>query len=485
MVKKMSQSKGKGNGKAKRAHEAKRKGVRSGVAEARRKAFASDDVRAHGTHEVQSAKDGNGDRAPGCESSRCAVSHACGACSWIDVPYDEQLARKDAFVAELFSDDIFSSAEIRQTIGMDDPFHYRNKVTSPFAPGKRMAREGESSRAKRSSQSGRDSRQRGRAEAPRYEILTGMYAAGTHHLVATDGCLIENERAHEVIRAIKSIMGTYHIAPYDEDSGKGFIRHAIVRVGHESGEMLVTLVTNDEAFPNSKSFCRELVRRCPFVTTVVQNVNLRQTNVILGQKESRLYGPGFILDTLCGLSFRISSQSFYQVNAVQTAILYEQAIELAALDGTQTIIDAYCGTGTIGLVAAKRGARRVIGVDSVEAAIRDARENARHNGVENAEFVAADAGDYLRGVAEAGESVDVVLMDPPRAGSTEQFLDAVAELSPARVVYVSCNPKTQVRDARYLAERGFSLDVVQPVDMFPHTAHVESVALMSRGESSH
>lgn len=391
---------------------------------------------------------------------RCDVTRKCGGCSQVGKDYREQLREKDARLSELFG--AFAGADVRPIMGMEDPYHYRNKVTSPFAPGKRGPNGGR-------------------------EVLTGMYAAGTHRLVPTDGCLVENEQAQQVVRAIRSIMKRHRIEPYDEDRGTGFLRHVVVRVGHESGEVLVTLVTNADEFPASKSFCRELARRCPFVTTVVQNVNLRQTNVILGEKERRLYGPGFILDTLCGLSFRISSRSFYQVNAVQTAVLYEQAMLLAGLQGTgaasedgPVVVDAYCGTGTIGLVAARRGAVRVIGVDSVESAIRDARENARHNGVDNAHFVAADATAFMRELADGGERVDIVFMDPPRAGSTEEFLGALAQLAPARVVYISCNPQTQVRDLDYLIRNGYALRAVQPVDMFPHTDHVESVALVER-----
>lgn len=378
----------------------------------------------------------------------CGVARECGACQHVGEPYDAQLRVKDERVRELFADD-FPQAELRPILGMRDPFHYRNKVTSPFAPGKRGPN------------GGRD-------------ILTGMYAAGSHRIVQTEGCLVENEQAQQIIRTIRQLCKRYKVQPYNEDRGTGFLRHAVVRVGHESGEVLVTLVTNGDEFPASKSFCRELVKKCPFVTTVVQNINKRQTNVILGQEERRLYGPGFILDTLCGLSFRISSRSFYQVNATQTSVLYDKAIEFARLTGDEIAIDAYCGTGTIGLVAAKRGAAQVIGVDSVESAIRDARENARHNGVENARFVAADATAFMRDMAAAGERVDVVLMDPPRAGSTPEFLDALANVAPSRVVYISCNPITQVRDVRLLVERGYEVDMVQPVDMFPHTDHVET-----------
>ena len=427
----------------------------------------------------------------------CKVSHECGACQYIAEPYDAQLAAKDASMKALFTGDEFAHIELRPIIGMENPYHYRNKVISPFAPGRRTAsgdrngnrnnnRNGNRNNSgdRNNSRNSNAARNRGRNDAR--EILTGMYAAGTHKLVNTDGCLLENERAKQVIRTIRQLMAKHNIEPYDEDRHRGFMRHVIVRVGHESSEVLVTLVTNSDEFPASKSFCRALVKKCPFITTVVQNVNTRQTNVILGQEERRLYGPGFILDTLCGLSFRISSQSFYQVNAVQTTVLYEKAIELAALDGTQVVIDAYCGTGTIGLVAAKRGALQVVGVDSVDSAIRDARENARHNGVENARFAVADASAFMRQLAAEDEVVDVAFMDPPRAGSTPEFLDACARLSPLRIVYISCNPETQVRDLRFLAKRGYVTRIVQPVDMFPHTGHVETVALLSRepGESA-
>ena len=451
-----------------------------------------------------------GKKRPGRDASTagdpCGASRQCGACQHVAQPYSQQLQAKFDYVRNLYVEaglapavdadaqaQAAPSPEFRPVLGMADPRHYRNKVISPFARGKRLA----------------DGKR-----GARYEIKTGMYAAHSHRLVDTSGCLIENQQAKQVVAEVKHLMGRFGIEPYDEDSGEGFMRHVVVRVGHESGEVLVTLVTNDDAFPSSKAFCRELVRRCPFITTVVQNVNTRRTNVILGEVEHRLYGPGFILDTLCGLSFRVSSKSFYQVNATQTEVLYNAAIDLAALDGAQDAIDAYCGTGTIGLVAASRGARSVVGVDSVESAIKDARENARHNGIENARFVVGDASAFMRDLARRGGSRNaalpdggrnaveqgcvtdasttqgpdadfdpdslVVFMDPPRAGSTEVFLDALAALSPTRVVYISCNAETQVRDLAYLQKHGYRLQVVQPVDMFPHTDHIEVVALLSR-----
>ena len=506
------------------------------------------------------------------QNSKCPVSAKCGACQRVDMPYEDQLAIKDSYIADLFAD-VADSEALRPIIGMEEPWAYRNKVMSPFAPGRgragdRAGREEAASANRARARYGSDGRRsRGSNRAAdrngkggqQREILCGMYAAGTHRIIDTSCCLIENDQAKQVIRAIRSIMLKFGIEPYDEDRGTGFIRHAVVRVGHTSGEVLVTIVTNGRQFPSAKAFCRELVRRCPFVTTVVQNINERQTNVVLGQQEQVLYGPGFILDKLCGLSFRISSQSFYQVNSVQTEVLYRTAVDLAGFTGAEHAIDAYCGTGTIGLVAASMGAARVTGVDSVASAIRDARQNARHNGVENAEFVTADASEFLRNLAAdmaaagvdsasapaesrgtdgvcapaEGRGIDgvcapaedhgkdfvgasesshmpakpatsaeetpaaaaapaaaatpatpneplILLMDPPRAGSTEEFLTAAAQLAPERIVYISCNPETQVRDLAFLRKFGYIATVVQPVDMFPHTNHVETVVLVSK-----
>jgi len=410
----------------------------------------------------------------------------------------------------LFAEVDMDASFLRSILGMQDPFHYRNKVASPFAPGKASPGKGTGGSGKALTNKAGDGKyeankvaagKAGRAQSGSKgssEILTGMYAAGTHKLVDTQGCAVENADANAVVQAVKRIMRKYGMTPYNEDTGAGFMRHVVVRVGHTSGEMLVVLVTNGVEFTGAKNFCRELVKACPKVTTVVQNINLRQTNVILGEESRTLYGPGFILDSLCGVSFRISPTSFYQVNAVQTEVLYRMAIEAAGLTGKETVIDAYCGTGTIGLVAAAGlpadgartpGAKRVIGVDNVPDAIRDAVQNAKHNGITRAEFVCTDATEFLKELAHKGKTNGVsladgeplvLLMDPPRAGSTPEFLDAAAALSPERIVYISCNPQTQVRDIRQLQESGYRVEIVQPVDMFPHTPHVETVALLSK-----
>ena len=421
----------------------------------------------------------------------CGIARECGACQHVNMPYKRQLQRKQRFVIDLFADVAGADCVLEPILGMDEPFRFRNKIASPFAPGKRTSGKGQNRGGRKQGSS--NAKARGKKTSAQREILCGMYAQGTHRIVEVPECPVEHECGRRIVRAVAQLMRKFDVAPYDEDVGTGFMRHVVVRVGHESGEVLVTLVTNASQFPGARNFARELVKRCPEITTIVQNVNIRQTNAILGNEEHVIYGPGFILDTLCGLSFRISSHSFYQVNAVQTEILYRAAVGWAldgacaatndARDGATpvSIMDAYCGTGTIGLVAASMlDDARVVGVDKVESAIRDARQNAAHNGIENAIFVVADAGSYLRSCASEGQRFDVLLMDPPRAGATEEFLRAAAESGVGRIVYISCNPHTQVRDVAFLQQLGYHLGRIQPVDMFPHTDHVETVVLLSR-----
>lgn len=432
--------------------------------------------------------------SPKSTSAFCPVQKKCGGCQLLQIPYEKQLEQKQEEMFRLFKPFSNPHTIFSPISGMDEPFYYRNKVTSPYVPGKKLSshsRDDKRADARQANKRGslrkNSNRTQGKGGHPDREILYGMYAAGTHRVIPTDTCLLENKTAKRIILAIKHIMQRYHMEPYNEDTGKGFMRHAIVRVGHSSNEILVTVVTNESAFPGSRNYCRELVKRVPDITTIVQNVNTRQTNVILGQEEKTLYGPGFILDKLCGLSFRISSHSFYQVNSTQTEVLYRYAIQMAQLTGAETVLDAYCGTGTIGLVAAKglpetpeAHAAQVIGVDNIESAITDAYNNARHNGIENATFETADAGDFMKKQAKAGNRIDVLLMDPPRAGASEDFLKATCLLAPKRIVYISCNPKTQQRDAEYLIKEGYYLNRVQPVDMFPHTNHTENICLLER-----
>lgn len=392
----------------------------------------------------------------------CPIDNRCGGCQLLSVPYKSQLKAKHAQMTELFADVLDQDTQVGFILGMDNPLYYRNKVVSPYVGiyDKKARKE---------------------------RVICGMYEQGTHWVIDSAECLIENQEAKRIILTIRDMMARFGMRPYDEDADTGFLRHVQVRVGHNSGEVMVTLVTREEAFPASRSFAKALKKAHPSITTIVQNVNTRQTNVIMGEKERTIYGPGFILDSLCGLTFRISSKSFYQVNSVQTEVLYKRAIQMCQLTGTETLMDAYCGTGTIGLVAAKGvdgmpGAARVIGVEERPDAVADARNNARHNGIE-AEFVAQDAGEFMRQLAAEGRSLDVLMMDPPRSGSTPDFLKAACSLAPRRIVYISCNPQTQARDAAYLVERGYRIAEMQPVDMFPHTPHVENILAFQRKDA--
>lgn len=437
-------------------------------------------------------------RSHSVDGKSCPVDKQCGACQLLAIPYTDQLVKKQSEIESLFKEVVAKDGTtVLPILGMDDPFYYRNKVISPYAPGKRIGKGSDRAALPRGAAKRSDKRRSGknssnkRSSNERREILCGMYAQGTHRIIPTDECLLENRVAKRIILTLRDIMPKHRLEPYNENTGMGFLRHAIVRVGHQTGEVLVTLVTNEEAFPGAKSFCRDLVKRCPEITTIVQNVNKRNTNVILGDgKERTLYGPGFILDRLCGLSFRISSHSFYQVNAAQTEVLYKAAIEVANLQGTERILDAYCGTGTIGLVAARvlqekrnDAAAVVLGVDKITEAIADARNNAKHNGISNASFFAEDAGVFMEGMTQRGESIDVLFMDPPRAGASEEFLRSTMHLQPKRIVYISCNPKTQVRDVGILQKHGYTLKTLQPVDMFPHTNHIETIALMLKSNT--
>ena len=339
--------------------------------------------------------------------------------------------------------------------GMEHPWHYRNKVISTFAPG------------------------------PGGKLISGIYAAGTHHVLPVESCLLQDEVLDKTMQAVREAANACRFQPYNEDKGTGLVRHCLLRRGVATGQVMVVLVTAQAVLPGAKNFVHLLLeaarRRGVTVTTVVQNVNPRRTSAVLGEEEKVLYGKGFILDTLCGKTYAISPRSFYQVNPVQTAVLYGLAVEAAQLTGRETVLDAYCGIGTIGLTAAGR-AKQVIGVERNRDAVRDAIGNARHNGVRNARFFAADATEWIARVAAEGKRADVILMDPPREGSTPQFLDSVATMSPSRVVYVSCNPETMARDLEHLTRKGYRAEGFTPVDMFPHTEHVETVVLMSKVE---
>jgi 23S rRNA (uracil1939-C5)-methyltransferase len=296
-----------------------------------------------------------------------------------------------------------------------------------------------------------------------------------------DSCLLEDETADRIIVTIRSMLRSFKIPVYDEDSGRGVLRHVLVKRGFQSGQVMVALVCAKPSFPSCNNFVKVLLQKHPEITTVVLNVNPYETNLVLGDRERTLYGKGYIEDTLCGKVFRISARSFYQINPVQTEVLYGKAMEFADLTGTETVIDAYCGVGTIGLVASDH-AGKVIGVELNREAVTDAIANCKRNGVTNARFYCGDAGEFMTGMAEEGETADVVFMDPPRAGSSPAFLRALLTLQPKKIVYISCNPETQARDLAVLTKGGYKVRAIQPVDMFPHTKHCESVVQLIRSD---
>lgn len=375
----------------------------------------------------------------------CPVSRKCGGCQLMNMSYEDQLKFKQAKVVKLLG----SFHNVNKIIGMETPFHYRNKVQAAFG------------------------RTRGG------EIISGVYQSSTHNIVKTDNCLIEDEKADEIILTVRKLLKSFKLTVYDERSSKGFLRHVLVKRGFATNEIMVCLVTGTSVFPCKNDFVKELLKIHPEITTIVQNINNKFTSMVLGDKEAVLYGKGYIGDVLCGCRFRISPKSFYQINPVQTEILYGKAIEFASLTGKERVIDAYCGIGTIGIVAAEN-AGEVIGVELNRDAVKDARVNAKINNTENIKFFCEDAGKFMVSMKNAGEKCDVLFMDPPRAGSSREFLSCAVTLNPEKIVYISCNPETQQRDLQYLTRNGYKVKKIQPVDMFPFTSHVETVVLLSQ-----
>lgn len=378
----------------------------------------------------------NGSKTP------CPYSARCGGCSRVHIPYGEQLHMKQSAVEKLLA----GVCKVEPILGMSDPWHYRSKVHAVI---------------------GTDFKTK--------QPIAGVYQRGTHRVVPVQGCLIEDPRADRIIRTIVEMIPRYKLRIYNENTHRGFLRHVMVRTGQKTEQIMVILVATASEFPGGKAFVQELTGKHPEITTVVLNVNQKETSMVLGTKDIALFGPGYMEDELCGKRFRISPQSFYQVNARQTEVLYRTAIDFANLTGAETLLDAYCGTGTIGLCASDR-VKQLIGVELNADAVRDAKVNARLNQVANADFICEDAGRFMVKMARENLPLDVLIMDPPRSGSDERFLRSVLTCRPKTIVYVSCNPETLARDARFLVkDQVYRAVKAVPVDMFPHTEHCECV----------
>ena len=379
----------------------------------------------------------------------CPIYDDCGGCQLQHLAYQEQLkAKGDQVAAAVKRIGKLPNVIIHPPLGAAEPWHYRNKMQFP-------------------------------AGQVNGELVVGCYRQGTHEIIAADNCLIQHETNNRIAREVCRIAADLGITAYDEKSGTGILRHVMGRVGTATGEVMAVLVTASDQLPRQQELVTALRERIPGLVSIIQNVNSRQTNIIMGETTRTLWGKDSITDRLGNFHFHISARSFFQVNSAQTLVLYEKAVEYAALSGAETVIDAYCGTGTISLFLAAKAAK-VYGIEIVEPAIENARKNANDNNVSNVEFIVGDAIDVMPRLYKQGIRPAVVVVDPPRAGCDQKVLETFAAMKPCRIVYVSCNPASLARDLAILDELGYETKEIQPVDMFPQTYHVECVVLIER-----
>ena len=371
---------------------------------------------------------------------KCKICTSCGGCQYQQLNYQTQLEYKTKRVKEALTRIAKVKANVLPCIGMNNPYNYRNKIQVPF-----------------------DKDRNGK-------VKFGFYKENSHIIMPIKECAIEDKRAAPILWDIKLLLEEMNIPVYNEDNGRGILRYVLIRTSYHYEEIMVVLVTSQMNFPGQRNFVNELINRHPEITTIVENVNNRHTNVILGNQEKILYGPGHIKDDILGLTFEISASSFFQVNPIQVEKLYASALNLIDFNKKEIVLDAYSGVGTIGLIAAKN-AKKVISVEINKSAHKNAIENAKKNNVNNIEFICADAGEYI---SKSDEDIDILIMDPPRSGSDETFLSTVMDKRIKKIIYISCNPETLARDIQFLTKI-YQVDYVQPVDMFPMTAHVETV----------
>ena len=379
---------------------------------------------------------------------KCPVASKCGGCSIQHMSYDCQLRyKKNKVYQNLKRIGGFDNIEVEDTIGMDEPFYYRNKAQYPVGYDK--------------------------------GIITGFYAANSHRIIDFDNCYIGSKRNREILNVVKNFIVENNITAYDETTGRGIVRHILIREGHFTGEIMVCLIINGQDLPHQKELIEKL-REIPGMASISLNINKKRSNVILGDKVKTIWGQEYITDKIGDISYEISPLSFFQVNPKQTWKLYSKALEYADLHGEETVWDLYCGIGTISLFLAQN-AKKVYGVEIVPQAIEDARRNAALNNITNAEFFTGKAEEVLPEQYEKNQVyADTIVVDPPRKGCDSVCLDTIVKMAPEKVVYVSCDSATLARDVKYLGERGYEVKRVKTVDMFPWSGHVETVVLMSR-----
>ncbi len=375
----------------------------------------------------------------------CKIAKKCNACQLNNLTYNEQIKFKFNKCLKYLG----SYCKVEPVISMENPFSYRNKAQAVFK------------------------RERDKS------ISWGLYQSTTNTLVKTRECKLHTKHSNEIFNTLCALFKSFKIVPYDPFKGTGFVKSVVVREGFSSKEVMVIINGADPIFPAKKTFVSALLKKHPYITTVVTTVNKDRRKLFIGKTQDILFGDGYIKDKLCSKTFIISPQSFYQINPIQTEKLYKKAVELANLDGTQVVLDSYCGVGTIGICASDN-AKKVYSVESVKDAIIDAKKNAKLNNIKNIEFACADAKDYIQSLKGENIKIDVAFVDPPRIGCSREFLQAIVDMEIKTLVYVSCNVETQSRDIRFLKSNGYKVEHIQPVDMFPHTNHIESIALIKR-----
>lgn len=372
----------------------------------------------------------------------CPVSKYCGGCNYQGVDYSEQLIKKQKYIDSLLK----GFGKPLCIIGMDDPKNYRNKVQVSFAKDHKN------------------------------KVYAGNYIASTHTVVPISDCMIADEKAIEIINSIVRLINKYKISIFDERVFKGCMRHVLIRCTNKN-EYMVVLVTGSFNINKKEDFIKDLLKYNPFITTIIQNHNNKHTSMVLGDKSIVLYGKGNIVDNLCDNDFVISPNSFYQINKRQTEVLYTEAIKLAKLNKKEVLIDAYCGTGTIGIVASKY-VKEVIGVELNSNAIKDAYKNAKKNNIKNISFYNEDAGKFMTELAKEKDKIDVVIMDPPRSGADKKFLSSLINLKPKKIIYISCGPESLKSNLVFMTRYNYKVETIQPIDMFPYTNHVETIVYL-------
>ena len=384
--------------------------------------------------------------------SDCITYKRCGGCNLRHIKYEETLKMKQNAVQSLVNKTLKTKIQVKETIGMENPYHYRNKAQYPVGVDKQG------------------------------NPIMGVFANRTHEIIPIDNCLIQNEKSQQIAKFILDFIRENNISIYDEKTGKGLIRHIVTKIGIKTNEIMCVIVLNGRTIPKEKELVTEILEKFPEVKTIVKNINTKNTNVIMGKENINLYGNGYIYDILGDFKFKISPLSFYQVNPVQAEKLYELGVQAARISEKDIVFDLYCGIGTISLFMAKY-AKKVYGIEIVEEAVNDAKENAKMNGISNVEFIAGDVENILDELINDKKMIpDIVMVDPPRKGLDNKSIENIMSIKPKKLVYISCNPATLVRDLSKLEEL-YEVDEVIPVDMFPFTSHVECVVLMGRKDN--